>query len=465
MLKDNNISDNLIATLSSQLAEVVFNSDGVLSDEQTEKLTGLIDELDGTILKCEKMKLQLGSLLDYNALKQKGFSKEKLADVKKEDCSYLDKVNGFYQNNLNKHDYMFGYPANMEKDSYFLSYLRFLESKMYLMNNCGDPYERGNYGMDSKETEREILQTFAESFGLKRGEYWGYVTTGGTESNFWGIREGFNKYPNAKLYFSEKTHYSVEKFVYNNRVGAVYPYEVVKCNKDGSISVDDLKSKIEQEHKKCGYKPVILVLTWGTTKEGAIDSVKEITDYLNKSGIEYYCHLDAALYGGIGKSQNSAPVITNLKSLGVDSVSVSLHKFLGASRANGILISLTRDKRKVIDYIGQEDSTLLGSRDFPPFSTLQRIKEFFTRKDENHYIENVEYFKTLLKERNIAYRTFDEQKCNIFVIDRPSDEICKKYQLTTYDEDNQKKAHVIIFPFHKKEIMKNLADDLILSND
>lgn len=460
MPKDNNTSDNLIETLSSQSEEVVFNSDGVLSDAQIEKLTSLIDELDGTILKCEKMKLQLGSLLDYNALKQKGFSKEKLANVKKEDFSYLDKVNGFYRNNLNKHDYMFGYPANMEKDSYFLSYLRFLESKMYLMNNCGDPYERGNYGMDSKETEREILQTFAESFGLTEGEYWGYVTTGGTESNFWGIREGFNKYPNAKLYFSEKTHYSVEKFVYNNRVGAVYPYTVVKCNANGSINVDDFKQKIAEEHKKCGYKPVILVLTWGTTKEGAIDSVKEITDYLNKNGIEYYCHLDAALYGGIGKNQNSAPVITDLKSLGVDSVSVSLHKFLGASRANGILISLTRDKRKVIDYIGQEDSTLLGSRDFPPFSTLQRIKEFFERKDDNHYIENVDYFKRLLKQRNIAYDTFDDDKCNIFVIDRPSDEICKKYQLTTYDECGVKKAHVIIFPFHKKEIMEQLADDL-----
>lgn len=462
MLQDNNTFEEIASTLYNETEKTVFSDDKTLTDKNIDAVTSFITMLDDEILKCERLKLKLGRLLDYNGLKEKGFSVERLSQIKNEDDVYLNKVDGFYRNNLNKHDYMFGYPANMEKDTYLLSYLRFLESKMYLMNNCGDPYERGNYGMDSKETEREILKTFAESFGLKTDEYWGYVTTGGTESNFWGIREGFNKYPDAKLYFSEKTHYSVEKFVYNNRVGAVYPYEVVKCNQDGSISVGDLKRKIAQEYEKYSYKPVILVLTWGTTKEGAIDSVKEITDYLNKSGIEYYCHLDAALYGGIGKSQNSAPVITNLKSLGVDSVSVSLHKFLGASRANGILISLTRDKRKVIDYIGQEDSTILGSRDFPPFSTLQRIKEFFERKGDNHYIENVKYFKALLKERNIAYKTFDEEKCNIFVIDKPSDEICKKYQLTTYDEGNRKKAHVIIFPFHEKEIMKNLADDLVL---
>ncbi len=460
MIQDNKTSEKVVFELSTTMEEKIFRSDDTLSYSEKTKITDLIDDLERQVSECEKLKLQLGKLLDYNVLKEKGFSTEKLSAIKSEDEAYLNKVEGFYNNNLAKHDYMFGYPANMEKDSYFLSYLRFLESKMYLMNNCGDPYERGNYGMDSKETEREILKTFAESYGLTENEYWGYVTTGGTESNFWGIREGFNKYPNAKLYFSEKTHYSVEKFVYNNRVGAVYPYTVVKSNPNGSIDVDDLKQKIAAEHKKCGYKPVILVLTWGTTKEGAIDSVKEITDYLRENKIEYYCHLDAALYGGIGKKQNSAPVITDLKSLGVDSVSVSLHKFLGASRANGILISLTRDKRKVIDYIGQEDSTLLGSRDFPPFSTLQRIKEFFERKDDNHYIENVDYFKRLLKERNIAYDTFDDEKCNIFVIDRPSDEICKKYQLTTYDECGVKKAHVIIFPFHKKEIMKNLADDL-----
>lgn len=455
------ISEEKIKDLYKKSSEVVFESDGFLGEGLKADLIAVTEKIEEKIAELERLKLKLGGLLDYDDLKRGGKTAPDVLKIRAEDEEYLKKVEGFYQNNLDKHDYMFGYPANMEKDGYLLSYLRYLESKMYLMNNCGDPYERGNYGMDSKEVEREILQTFADSYGLKEGEYWGYVTTGGTESNFWGIREGFNKFPNARLYFSEKTHYSVEKFVYNNRVGSVYPYTIVKADSSGAISVEDLKLKIAKDREKSGYKPVILVLTWGTTKEGAIDDVKTITDYLIENGVEYYCHLDAALYGGIGKSQISAPVITDLKGLNVDSISVSLHKFLGAFRANGILISLTRDKRKVIDYIGQEDSTILGSRDFPPFSTLQRMKEFFTLKSPDHYIKNVNYFKELLVKNGVPYQTFDQEKCNIFVIDKPSDDVCKKYQLTTYDDYGTQKAHVIVFPFHKKEIMQELVQDLV----
>lgn len=465
MEKDFELNSNELNALYDESNNDLFSTGATFSDELKEKLIAVTRECDLKIDYYENLKLRVGRLLDYDNLKKQGLSLSELESVQSSDDEYLEKVNRLYENNLSKHDYMFGYPANMEEDGYLLRYLRYLESKLYLMNNCGDPYERGNYGMDSKETEREILKTFAKSFGLNEGEYWGYVTTGGTESNFWGIREGFNKYPDARLYFSEKTHYSVEKFVYNNRVGEVYPYTIVKCDESGKISVEDLKEKISLDREKYGYKPVILVLTWGTTKEGAIDPVKEITEFLKKEGTEYYCHLDAALYGGIGKTQICAPIISDLKSLNVNSVSVSLHKFLGASRANGILISLTRDKRKVIDYIGQEDSTLLGSRDFPPFSTLQRIREFFNLKPNDHYIKNVAYFRNLLRERKIPYQTFDEEKCNIFVIDKPSDLICKKYQLTTYKEEGVPKAHIIIFPFHKKELMDRLVEDLVLDKN
>lgn len=460
--KDLELNIDALNAICNESCDTVFDGESTLSDKVRETLTALTRECDRNIDYYENLKLRVGRLLDYDNLKKQGLSSTELKNVRLSDDEYLEKVNRLYENNLSKHDYMFGYPANMEEDGYLLKYLRHLESKLYLMNNCGDPYERGNYGMDSKETEREILKTFANSFGLSEGEYWGYVATGGTESNFWGIREGFNMYPDGRLYFSEKTHYSVEKFVYNNRVGQVYPYTVVGCDKDGKISVEDLKKKIDIDREKYGYKPVILVLTWGTTKEGAIDPVKEITRLLKEEGTEYYCHLDAALYGGIGKTQISAPIINDLKSLNVNSVSVSLHKFLGASRANGILISLTRDRRKIIDYIGQEDSTLLGSRDFPPFSTLQRIREFFNLKPNDHYVKNVTYFRNLLRESKIPYQTFDEEKCNIFVIDKPSDKICKKYQLTTYKEEGVPKAHIIIFPFHKKEMMDMLISDLVL---
>ena len=40
---------------------------------------------------------------------------------------------------------------------------------------------------------------------------------------------------------------------------------------------------------------------------------------------------------------------------------------------------------------------------------------------------------------------------NIFVLEKPSDDICKKYQLATFTRDDRSYAHVIIFPYHKTD--------------
>ena len=59
----------------------------------------------------------------------------------------------------------------------------------------------------------------------------------------------------------------------------------------------------------------------------------------------------------------------------------------------------------------------------------------------------------------IEFERFENS--NTFVIAKPCEEICKKYQLATFlDHDGREKAHVIIFPFQKREIMDELIADL-----
>ena len=157
----------------------------------------------------------------------------------------------------------------------------------------------------------------------------------------------------------------------------------------------------------------------------------------------------------------SARSLFEFKTVGVsvDSVAVSMHKFMGTARVNGVLLALTRRDRPVIDYIGQEDSTLLGSRDYLPFSTYQRAKEMLLRRNGSHYSANVIYFEEQLKRFGLKYERFELS--NTFVIPKPCEEICKKYQLATFvDHDGLDKAHVIIFPFHCREIMDELVEDL-----
>jgi histidine decarboxylase len=436
----------------------ILESNETLHDYEKAELLDYLEEIEDEIDRLEKLRARFGRVLDYNGLKKNGFSREEICAFEREDSEYIAKVDRYYSNNLYKRKYMFGYPANMEDYSYTTSYLRHLESKMYLMNNCGDPYQKGNYGMDSKSTEKKIISLVAENFGIEQGEYWGYITSGGTESNFWGIREGFNRFPKGKLYFSEDTHYSVEKYVFDGENSERYPYEKIAVDKFGRISAEKLFEVVEKD-RESGVNGAIVVLTWGTTCRGAVDEVKKITDGLRERGIEYYCHLDAAHFGGIAKNQENAPSVENVCELGVDSIAVSMHKFMGTARVNGVLLALTRRDRPVIDYIGQEDSTLLGSRDYLPFSTYQRAKEMLLRRESGHYSANVNYFELGLKKRGLEFERFENS--NTFVIPKPSEEICKKYQLATFvDYDGQEKAHIIIFPFHKQGIMDELLEDL-----
>ena len=372
--------DKVLSEYVEGLKSHVLDLDGVLSEDERAEALSSLKAIEDEIDRLEKARVQLGRLMDYDKLKKRGFSHDEVRAFEKEDSDYISRVDRYYANNLQKRKYMFGYPANMEDYSYTTSYLRHLESKMYLMNNCGDPYQKGNYGMDSKSTEKKIISLVAENFGIADGDYWGYITSGGTESNFWGIREGFNRFPNGKLYFSEDTHYSVEKYVFDGENSERYPYEKIAVDEFGRISAEKLLEVVERDREN-GTNGAIVVLTWGTTCRGAVDEVKKITDGLKSMGIEYYCHLDAAHFGGIAKNQIDAPKVEALSDLGVDSVAVSMHKFMGTARVNGVLLALSRRDRPIIDYIGQEDSTFLGSRDYLPFSTYQRSREMLLRRE------------------------------------------------------------------------------------
>lgn len=186
------------------------------------------------------------------------------------------------------------------------------EVKNKIAELCGDssPLTRGNYVMDSKVYEQKILDEMYKNLNVDKDEYWGYITSGGTEGNFWGIRTGFELYPNGRLYFSSQTHYSVPKYVrlVDNRKNPdesinIFDNTEIKSTKEGRIDVNELISEIVRNYEE-NKIPAILLLNWGTTVIGAVDDVKTITDKLKELNIPHYVHLDAALFGGIPKKSN-----------------------------------------------------------------------------------------------------------------------------------------------------------------
>ena len=435
----------------------LFNPKINLNDEDLKDIKTRIKKDEETISFYQTELLNLRRIIDFDTLKKKGFSEESLKSFFKEDNCVIEEANNYLKEQKNSQtNYMFGYPANMMDESGVVSYLRWIESQLYYINSCGTPYSHGNYRMSNPSTELNIISKIMENLKLNAEEYWGYITTGGTEGNIWGIREGFNKFSDGKLYFSEESHYSVSKAASmfgKNR------YKIISSI-NGSINKEELLNSIVLDSNSKDYG-AILLFNYGSTALGSIDDVKWIKEKLLEKNIPHYIHLDAALYGGIPTNQLNAPSnnLQEILKLGIDSISISLHKYIGIPKTNGILLAKSQINNNFIEYIGQNDVTLCGSRDYLPYTTLQKIKELYDRSNENDYYDNVKYFEKLLNDNNISYEKGDKNG-NIFIITKPSDEICYKYQLATFNYKNNKKAHIIIFPFHKKEIMNELVKEI-----
>lgn len=403
----------------------------------------------------DKVLVNLESEIYYSKMESTGVDANDINRYKEQDREALTNALAFKDSFNGLRNTFFGYPGNLNLDSPLVRYLRKEEAELYYVNNCGDPYEEGNSPMDGKEFEREILRLFYKKFGIDEDRGWGYVTSGGTESNTWAIRNGFRKYPDGMLYFCGSAHYSVEKSVLNGNT-EIFPYTVILKGSGPSEKID---STALLEAIKKNSRPAVILLTWGTTKLGSVDDVEYISSELKKLGIPFYLHVDAAFFGGIPNNQKQAPVCPTLDKMGADSVSVSFHKFFGVPNINSVVLSKDKADGKEISYLGQRDTTIAGSRTFPVFSALQRMREVLERSPEDYYSKNVEYFQAALEKKGVNY--FRDGHSNIFIVPRPPEDVLKKFQLPTFEDSdgNITLAHIIINPFHTMGEM-----DLLLSH-
>ena len=356
----------------------------------------------------------------------------------------------FYTSMQEEAKYMFGYPAHRYPISLKTQYLLLQHYTAPFSNNCGDIDERGNYAMDTKDIEKRIVQLYAEKFSMGEN-FWGYVTSGGSESNSCGIVLAFSQNPNGILYYSSSAHYSVEKYA------KTYEHEIIPCLPHDVLDVKALLERIKYNYDARGAAANLL-LTHGTTKYGACDEVDEIVAFLRAHNIPYYIHVDAALFGGIPNNQIDAPLFLNAKERGINSISVSLHKYTGFPDVKSVFVATEKPRGETVAYIGQHDTTVSGSRSIPAFALLNHITEQLNEPDPEQYVRNVHLFESLLKEAQVPY--YKAEFSNIFVIDSPSDKLCKKYQLSCFEEDGKQKAHVIIFASHFLKEMQELVTDL-----
>ncbi len=329
--------------------------------------------------------------------------------------------------------YQVGYPGNQRFD-----YSPLIPFLSHSLNNVGDPFHQTNYRANTHEFEREVILHFAQLMGLDPEDAWGYVTSGGTEGNMYGLYLARELHPEGMLYFSEEAHYSILKIA---RILNM-PHTTVKRQHDGEIDYEDLRYMLTVHRDR----PAIILATIGTTMRGAVDDIPAIRQIIGDLGIrEQYIHADAALSGMI------LPYVDDPQPFGFDagieSISISGHKLMGSPLPCGVVVTrkhLVETLGRAVELIGVNDTTLSGSRNgLTPLMLWYAIN----RHGEDGWRETV---RNMLDTAEYAVRRFNEHGINAWrhrnsptvVFDRPSQEVFNRWQIAPEGEV----AHIITMP-------------------
>ena len=343
-----------------------------------------------------------------------------------------------------------GYPCNQNFD--YSALLPFLN---YCPNNVGDPFHDSNFRSNTHEMEREVIGLFADMMHLSRDDAWGYVTSGGTEGNMYGLYIGREMFPDGVVYFSQDTHYSVVKILRVLKSRNI----MIKSQDNGEIDYEDLYETIRINRDS----PVIFIANIGTTMKGAVDDVGRVREILDDLVItNFYIHADAALSGMV------LPFVDEPQpygfDAGFDSVAVSGHKMIGSPMPCGVALTKREYVGRIarsIEYVGVLDTTLTGSRNaITPLMLWYAFEQHGLdgfREIVGECISVAEYAVSRFNDSGIpAWRN---RNSVTVVFPRPSEEVIRRWQLAPYEDI----AHLIAMPHVTREIIDRVVDDCLRS--
>ena len=341
-----------------------------------------------------------------------------------------------------------GYPCNQDFD--YAALTPFLN---YVANNVGDPFHGTNFASNTHDIEREVILAFARLLHLPEERARGYITSGGTEGNMYGLFIARELFPDGIVYFSEDTHYSVVKIMRVLKTRSI----MIKSQPNGEIDYEDLYETIRVNRDS----PVIFMANIGTTMKGAVDDVSVVRRILKDLAVsQYYIHGDAALSGMI------LPFVDDPQPYGFhegfDSLAISGHKLIGSPLPCGVVVTkkdyVARISRS-IEYVGVMDTTLSGSRSaIAPLIIwlgLQRYGIDGYRQIVADMLATAQYAVDHFNELGIpAWRN---KNSVTVVFPKPAPEIIAKWQLASYEDI----AHLIAMQHITKDTIHQIAQDCL----
>lgn len=402
------------------------------------------------------------------------WSKHTLEDIK------FTVFNALSQNVNYANEIILGVPASYLDEKVFPQDNTFLKEAAFLRTLVQNPNHIGCHTIGQSESffkgtqqiEKDLIEICSEDI-LKgeKGQFDGYVASGGTEANMqaiWIYRNYFQEEYNAKpneiaILCSQDSHYSMDKSA--NILGL----SLLKVN------TDDATKAINEKHltdlidiaTKNGTRYFIVVANMMTTMFGSVDNPDVYTNALISRKLPFKLHIDGA-YGGFYYPFSHKETNLNFSNPHVTSVTLDAHKMAQAPYGTGIFLIrkgfIHFATTKQASYVEGEDCTLIGSRSGANAVAVWMILSTY---GPNGWYEKIlvlqkrtDWLCEKLDELKLEY--FRDENSNIVTISSSSmsHEIADKYHLVP---DNHQEANwykIVVMDHVTVDKLEPFMDDL-----
>ena len=269
-----------------------------------------------------------------------------------------------------------------------------------LTTQYGNPSSIHKKGIEVEREIKEIRRNIARSLGAKENEI--YFTSGGTECNNTIIRSvaRLNKKTKNHIISTVIEHPSVLDTL-KDLESEGFEVTYLPVDKDGKISIEDLKNAIKKE--------TILVSIMHVNNEiGTIQHIEEIGKYLKSLDEKIYLHVDAV--------QSYAKIKFRPSRYNIDFMSVSGHKLHGPKGIGFMYVKENNRIKPLLTGGGQEIGIRSGTENVPGIYGIGEAVKVIN-KDLEGTIDKIRELRDLLKEEILA--NIDDVKINT-----PEDGVC-----------------------------------------
>ncbi len=247
-----------------------------------------------------------------------------------------------------------------------------------LKENYGNPSSVYEIGRDAKKLIDEARLDISNIIGCKANEI--YFTGSGTEADNWAIKGIAEKYKNKGRHIitSKIEHHAVlHTCEYLEKNG--YEVTYLDVDKDGLISIDDLKKSIRKD-------TILISIMFANNEIGTIQPIKEIGKIAKENGVLF--HTDAV--------QAIGHIKINVDEFNIDLLSLSGHKVYAPKGVGALYVRKGIRIEPLIHGGAQERNRRAGTENIAGIIALAKAMKLAYEEFDNEIPKLVELREKLI---------------------------------------------------------------------